>query len=110
MTVREYVERELGFKTRAIENPVTDKVGTTPTRILLNNPDRFQSFIVNLGAYDMYIAFTPEVSSTRGILVSSGGDWVRFHAREDGEAVTYEIWAVAIGGTTDIYVVEYEKR
>jgi len=110
MSVTEYVERELGFKTRAIENPVRDTVGTTPVIVLHNNPDRFQWLIVNLGTEDVFAAFTKEVSTTRGMIISAHGGFVSMHAREDGEAVTYEVWAVARAGTQAIYVVEYERR
>jgi len=110
MSVAEYVEKELGFPTRAIENPVRDTVDTTPRIILRQNPDRFQWLIVNLGTANIFIAFTSQVSITRGILISGGGGYLTMHAREDGEAVTYEIWAVAETGTQKIYVIEYEKR
>jgi len=110
MSVAEYVEKELGFPTRAIENPVRDTVDTTPRIVLRLNPDRFQWLIVNMGDADIYIGFTKEVSSTRGIVVAADGGYASMHARDDGEAVTYEIWAVAATGTQAIYVIEYEKR
>jgi len=110
MSVTEYVEKELGFKTRAIENPVTNRVGTTPTLILRNNPDRFQWLIVNLGTVDLFISFTREVSIARGIVIPAGGGFASMHAREDGEAVTYEIFGIVSTGTINIYVIEYEKR
>jgi len=110
MSVTEYVEKELGFKTRAIENPVTNQVLTTATRILANNPDRFQWLLVNLSGYDIYVAFTREVSSSRGVLVPASGGYMTMHAREDGESVTYEVFAISPGGKAAIYVVEYEKR
>jgi len=110
MSVTEYVEKELGFKTRALENPVTNRVGTTPTLVLRNNPDRFQWLIVNLSAYNVYVAFTREVSSTRGVLVAASGGALAMHAREDGEAVTYEVYAISPDGIAAIYVIEYEKR
>jgi len=110
LSVQAYVEKELGFPTRAIENPVTNTVGTTATLVLRNNPDRFQFLIVNLSTYDVYASFTKEVSASRGILIPSGGGYLIMHAREDGEAVTYEIWCIAIGGSAPIYVVVYERR
>jgi len=110
MSVAEYVEKELGFKTRAIENPVRDTVDTTPRIVLRLNPDRFQWLIVNLGTADIYIGFTSKVSSKRGIIIAADGGYASMHAREDGEAVTYEVWAVAKTGTQAIYVIEYEKR
>jgi len=110
MSVAKYVEKELGFPTRAVENPVRDTVDTTPRIILRQNPDRFQWLIVNLGTADIYIGFTSEVSSKRGIIVAANGGYTAMHAREDGEAVTYELWAVAATGTQNIYVIEYEKR
>jgi len=66
--------------------------------------------LVNLGANDIYVAFKPDVSPTKGILVAARGGFVSMHAREDGEAVTYEVWAITATGTSAIYTVEYEKR
>jgi len=110
MSVTEYVEKELGFKTRAIENPVTDRVLTTATLVLRNNPDRFAWLIVNLSPNTIYVGFTPEVSANRGIYLAANGGFITMHAREDGEAVTYAIYAIAPAGISRIYVVEYEKR
>jgi len=108
--VAQYVEKELGFPTRAIENPVTDEVGTTPVEILRNNPDRFQWLVVNLSPNIVYLAFDKRVSTTRGIRLSANGGNASMHARDDGEAVTYPVWAISDVGINPIYVVEYERR
>jgi len=108
--VAQYVEKELGFLTRAIENPVTNVVGTSAVEILRANPDRFQWLIVNLSANTIYVAFDKDVSSSKGILLEPNGGFASMHAREDGEAVTYPVWAIATGADSAIYVIEYEKR
>jgi len=110
MSVAEYVQKELGFPTRAIENPVTDEVGTKATEVLRLNPDRFQWLIVNLSPYTIYIAYTYQVSSTRGIVIAANGGFATMHAREDGEAVTYPVYAISPDGKAKIYVIEFERR
>jgi len=106
----QYTERELGFPTRAIENPITNVVSTSAVEILRANPDRFQWLVVNLSANTIYVSFDKDVSSTKGILLEPNGGFASMHAREDGEAVTYPIWAIATGVNSAIYVIEYERR
>jgi len=110
MSVAEYVEKKFGFPTRAIENPVRNTLTTTAAIVLYQNPDRFQWLIINLGDYDIYVAFKSDVSRAKGIRIPAGGGYASMHVDEDGEAVTYELWGISPDGTVNIYVVEYEKR
>lgn len=108
MASSEWTLKRFGRPTRAIQNPLTDTVGTTPTLILHNNPDRFMWLVVNLSPNNVYLAFDPKVSSTRGILLTPSGGWVSMVIEDDGEAVVYEVWAVASAAPSAIYVVEME--
>ena len=110
MAVPEYILKRWGRPTRLIENPVTDTVNTTPTLVLKNNPDRFQWLIINLSSNDVYLGFSSEVSSTRGIRLGPGGGFATMNADEDGEAVCREVWAVASADGSKIYVFVTEAR
>jgi len=110
MSVAEYVEKKFGFPTRAIENPVRNTLTTSAAIVLYQNPDRFQWLIVNLSPYTIYVGFTYQVSSTRGIVISANGGFASMHAREDGEAVTYPVYAISPDGKAKIYVIEFERR
>jgi hypothetical protein len=110
LAAAEYALKEFGFKTRAIENPLVASVGTTAVKVLNNNPDRIGWLIENLSANTIYIAYGPDVSSTKGIQIAANGGSASSVVSEDGEAVAYEVWAVATGASSAIYVLEYEKE
>ena len=90
-------------------NPVTNTVGTTPTKVLNNNPDRILALLVNLTANDGYVGFDNEVSATRGIPVPSNGGSLTLLIDEDGELVIQETYAVCPGGAGTWYIVEIER-
>jgi len=109
VAAREFGLKRFGFPTRAVENPVIDSVGTTAAEILKNNPDRVFWLVINLSPNVVYLGFTGEVSSTRGIRLDSYGGWASMSVEEDGEAVAYLIFALATGASSAIYVLEIEK-
>jgi len=104
--LKEFLEREFGFALRVIER--TASVGTTPTKVVNNNPDRLELIISNPSANNVYIGLTPEVSLTRGIFVPTDGGNVTFLAIEDGELVGREWWGIA-SADTELYILEMEK-
>ena len=103
----EYVKKRWGVETRSVENPVTDTALAGVTRILSNNPDRFEVVIVNHDAVLMRAAPSRNVSATYGIPLDPEGGAAVITADYDGELVGYE-WFVysAAGGL--IYVLETE--
>jgi len=96
------------FKVKTIPNinPLTDKVGTTPKKILDNNPDRLAWFVVNLSPNTLYLHFSNDVSSTKGIFVAPNGGFASMIYDEDFHAVGWEIWGKATDEDSNIYVVE----
>jgi hypothetical protein len=109
MAASEYALKEFGFKTRAIENPIVSSVGTSAVKVLNNNPDRIGWLIVNMSVNTVYLAHSPDVGAAKGIILTAGGGSASSIVREDGEAVTYEVWTLASGATSAIYVIEYVK-
>lgn len=103
----DYIQKRWGVKSRSIENPVTATAGAGVTRILNNNPDRFEAVIVNYDTVLMRIAPSRNVSATLGIPLDPSGGFAVLKAEDDGELVGYE-WFIysAAGGT--IYVLETE--
>ena len=110
MGAREFTLKRFGFPTRAVENPVVAAVGTSALTVLRNNPDRVFWLVVNLSTNVVYVALSEEVSATHGIRLDANGGWVSMSVEEDGEAVGYEVYALATGADSDIYVLEMEKR
>jgi len=95
--------------TRLVINPVTDTVGTTPTEILRNNPDRVFWLIVNLSANNGYIGWDREVSSTKGIFVAANGGYTSAALEEDGELVIYPVFAINLNAAGTYMIVEVER-
>ena len=109
MGAREFTLKRFGFPTRAVENPVVAAVGVAVLTVLRNNPDRVFWLIVNLSANIVYVGLAGDVSATKGIRLDANGGWVSMSVEEDGEAVGYEVFAVATGAASAIYVLEMEK-
>jgi len=98
-----------GFPTRLLINPVTNSVGTTPTKILNNNPDRIFWLVINLSANDGYIGWDTLVASNRGLYLPANGGYASASIEEDGELVIYEVWAINLNAAGIYYIVEVEK-
>ena len=109
MGAREFTLKRFGFPTRAVENPVVAEVGTSALTVLQNNPDRVFWLVVNLSTNIVYVALKSDVAATKGIRLDANGGWVSMSVEEDGEAVGYEVFAVATGEDSAIYVLEMEK-
>ena len=103
----DYVKKRWGIGTRSVENPVTATAVAGVTKILENDPDRFEAIIVNYDTVLMRVAPSRLVSATYGIPLDPAGGFTIITADDDGEMVGYE-WFVysAAGGT--IYVLETE--
>lgn len=110
MALADLLRNKLGVATYPRINPLVDSVGISPVRILDNNPNRVGYLIVNVGSYPLYVAFSDAVSVTYGIYVAPAGGMVSAVWDEDFDLVGYELWGVAGGGTTKIYVHEVVIR
>jgi hypothetical protein len=97
---------QYGVRTSFIENPLTQSVGTTVTRICRQNPKRVGLVIANLGATTLYIGPTPAVSSTNGLLLPGGGTTVTFRWDIDFDFVATEMHALSSAAGGVIYVLE----
>ena len=104
-----YLEKKWGVPTRSRENPITDTAGAGVTRVLGNNPDRFEAIIINYDAVLMRVAPSRAVSATRGIPLDPAGGFAVITADEEGEMVGWE-WFVysAAGGL--VYILETAAR
>jgi len=102
-----YVEKRWGVKTRTIEHPELTPVAAGVTRILQNNPDRFEAVIVNYDDAVMRVSPSTAPSATVGVPLDASGGFAVLTADDDGEMVGYEwfIWS-ADGG--EIYILETE--
>lgn len=76
-------------------------VGTSASRIVLNNPRRVKLLLLNLGSSDVYIAFNSSVTTSAGIKLVASTGFLESNAADDGEEVLGEFWAIsAVAGQT----------
>lgn len=106
MALKDVLERLYGVKTDIRVNPLVDQVQLTATSLLKPDPNRLAWTIINLGANPLYVAFSPDVSTTKGVYVSATGGVFGLIFSEDFSLVTYPIWAIANVAAGDIYLVE----
>jgi len=79
---------------------------TTKSKVLSANPNRFEYVVINLGTYDSYFSPMTDVSTTKGMLVGPAGGAFSANVDEDGELPTMELWGIADGGSTTLFVLE----
>ena len=100
----ELIRSQLGVNTRPVDsNP---DIGTTAQKVLSNNPNRVALTFVNLSANTMYILNDNNVSSKRGIRLSSGGGSVSFTWEYDMHIILWEWHAIATAANSELLVIE----
>jgi hypothetical protein len=102
--IRKYYLPEI-TQSNVVINPLS--LGTTPVRVLDNNPSRFQFVIVNLSPNNVYVGFDNQVSSSRGVRVAPNGGDFRMIWTEDLDITTWEFYAVADADNSDILVIQF---
>lgn len=106
MNVAELIEKRFGMVTRAQANPLVDECMIARTRVLPNNPNRLAWIILNLSGNNVFIALDIDVADTHGILLTPNGGSATMIYEEDFEATCWEVFGVAAGDNSDIFVLE----
>ena len=70
------------------------------------NPNRISLLLINNSVTDVYIGFTPDTSSTFGILVTGNGGNFSMNLRNEGEAVNTEIYAISTVAGRNMTAIE----
>ncbi len=104
-----FSESKFGGPTRIVENPLTTSVGATPTLLLPNEPDRIFWLVVNRSAQIVDLGFTNALVTGANILLDANGGTVSSILEQDGELVTYPVYAVAPVAGATVYVVEVRR-
>jgi len=106
-TLARYVRGLWGDKVRLVPKQVV-AVLTTSTRVLKNNPRRFQALIINRGAGQVDLDWTPNLALGDGINLQSLGTLV-ITAFEDGELVGQDLYAISSAAGNNLAVYEVES-
>jgi hypothetical protein len=104
-----FSKAKFGERTAVNLNPVSATVGTTPTALLANNPDRLAWVIVNRDANPIGLAFSNVVNLTDQMILAGGGATMTMCVDDDGELVTFPVYAISAAGSAKVYVVEVER-
>jgi len=99
-------EKEIGFATAPVINPVVSSVGVSVATIFRQNANRVFWMVVNLGANVMYVGWDRAVSATRCMRAEPNGGIVSVAWREDYELCFQEVFALSSLGNLDVYCVE----
>lgn len=84
----------------------TATVGTSASRIVLNNPRRVKLLIMNFGVTDIAVGFDSSVTTTTGIKIVASTGYMESNASDDGEEVLSEFWAISSGAGNNIVISE----
>ncbi len=84
-------------------------VGTTPSRVLVNDATRFKSLFLNLGSSDVFAGFDSKVSTTNGFKVVSSTGTLEINAQDDGEEVIGELWMVSGTAGQTVMILEVTR-
>ena len=71
-----------------------------------NNPNRLYWIMINEGSYDVRISNRPDTGNVTGWLLSLNGGVISMDWEEDGEAVCYDIYLIAVGATSNVRIRE----
>lgn len=105
MTLAELIDKQYGVKTSYRINPLTDSIGTNPTKFLENNPNRLAWYLVNLSGNTVYVSPDSDVSPNKGIAVSPNGGMLGFEYKTEFQLVGYAQFGVA-SAASQVYVLE----
>ena len=81
-------------------------VGTTASRIVVNNPRRVKLLLLNLGAVDVFVSFSSDVSTSSGLKLVASTGTLEANAADDGEEVISELYAIASAAGNTVMISE----
>lgn len=106
-TLAKYVRNLWGDKVRLVPKQ-TVAVLTTSTRVLKNNPRRFEVLVINRGTGQVDLDWNPNLALGDGIPLGALAT-LNLTAFEDGELVSYDLYAIANAAGNNLAVYEVES-
>lgn len=90
-----------------VEQTNVVSVDNAVKQIAIGNGERVWLTIVNIGASNVYVGITPDVSSTKGILLGASGGSATLNVRDDFTLPSREWNAICpAGGPVNVLVIE----
>ena len=84
----------------------TATVGTSPSRLVRNNPRRVYYLLSNIGSADVYLGFDSSVTTSAGLKLVSSTGVAEVNASDHGEEVISELWAVSGSASVTMMLLE----
>jgi hypothetical protein len=106
-TVARYIEKRWGMRTRLVPL-ATFAVLSTVSRAVKGNPKRMALTITNVGTGVVTVGFDSSVTAGNGIPLAPSGGTLSLNVDEDGELVTYDVFAIAPAGGNNLLAWEVE--
>jgi hypothetical protein len=72
----------------------------------VNNPRRVKLLLLNLGAVDVFVSFTSDVSTSSGLKLVASTGTLEANAADDGEEVISELYAIASAAGNTVMISE----
>jgi hypothetical protein len=104
MSLADVLLKRWGVRSQAAQKTVS--VGVAAVQIVPNNPQRLALTIINLSTNSVYIALDNSVAATKGMVLQPTGGSATFSLDEDFQMVGWEIWGIATGAASAVYVIE----
>lgn len=103
----QYIQEVYGGAYEETDGDVS--VGTSPTKIVGNDPDALALTIINLGANTVYLRPANNPSSTAGIQINASGGSISLTVRDDLTLPGREWWGIADTAASDVYFVRVRR-
>ena len=97
------------YKGELTEKELTQAIGTTAAVVVDADPDRLGLLILNLSNNTVFVALENTVSSANGIRLGANGGSVAFNITDDGMIQTRQIYAIADGIASTVYVITLSR-
>jgi hypothetical protein len=97
------------FKGTTVLREHTENVQLSKRAVVRNNPRRVMLTIQNIFSTDVYFSFNPNATATSAMILPGNGGTISLSYEEDGEIVTYELYAFTSGGDGYLHIWEVER-
>lgn len=92
------------------EREANPTVGTSAEELLGGDPERVQVIVVNLSANIVYLGFRSDTSSSKGIRLNANGGSLSMAVDDDGILTTRQLFALASGAGSQLYVLSMRRE
>jgi hypothetical protein len=97
------------FKGTTVLREHTENVQLDKRAVVQNNPRRVMLTIQNIFATDVYISFNPNATTLSAMILPAYGGTITLLYEEDGEIVTYELYAFTAASDGYLHIWEVER-